>query len=266
MKFDGHVKLTTKALKQMKHNCPVMTGVCNAPMFKSSNGRVWLGNKKTSNSLDNYSSAIVNYLGASITPDILVQVTLPDAVAFVDLSERWTHEDPKGQRYHFMKSSNQTETQAYLLGVRFIKTHTENWVNTAKILIGTKIEKQKPLQNASWRNTRKYVEELALALHCLQDAFSPGHVERITPTKTPVGGLTGVSTPIRKIYDYSKQNHDDHGEHDYTQGAPDSNWGASAVNASVALMSMGIMSIHQQGWGLKGWPQFKSNWLPRALD
>lgn len=177
MKYDGHVKLTAKALEKFKQNCPIATNVCNAPMFKDTI-RVWLDDKDTSNSADNYSSGVLNYAIHSITPDILAQVTLPDAVSFVDITERWTHEAPKGQRYHFMRASGESQFQAYLNGINFIKKHTENWVAAAKLSIQENKIQQKPLQNATWRNTRAYVKELALALHCLQDSYSPGHVNR----------------------------------------------------------------------------------------
>ncbi|VAW60977.1 hypothetical protein MNBD_GAMMA10-489 [hydrothermal vent metagenome] len=104
MKFDGHVKLTNQAIERMKMTCPgFYAASCSALMFED-DFRIWPGSEENSTPTDNYTSAIFNYITNAITPDKISAVKLPDAVAFVDLDERWTHDDPKGQRYHFMKA------------------------------------------------------------------------------------------------------------------------------------------------------------------
>ncbi|MCF6259481.1 MAG: hypothetical protein L3J98_04850 [Gammaproteobacteria bacterium] len=45
MKYDGHVKITRKAMEKLKNNCPISTGICNAPMFEKAR-RVWLSDEK----------------------------------------------------------------------------------------------------------------------------------------------------------------------------------------------------------------------------
>jgi len=262
MKYDGHVKLTKKAIEKLKNSCPISTGICNAPMFDNAR-RVWLGDDDKSNATDNYSAAIFNYISHSITPDIIKQATLPDVVAFVDLKERWTHEHPDGQRYHFMRAPKESNLQAYENGVKFIKAHTEKWVEMSIKAVEHDVKENKPLQNATWKNTRAYIWELALALHALQDSFSPGHVKRIGAIKltSPHSGITDAVAPISGLYVYTEQDHDKHGEHDYGSGSPDSEWGATAVNASIALMSVGILSIAQKNKNLVGWEQFKFKWL-----
>lgn len=263
MKYDGHVKITRKAIEKLRNDCPISTGICSAPMFKTAK-RFWLSDGNTSNATDNYSSAILNYITHSITPDVIKQATLPDVVAFVDLKERWTHEHPDGQRYHFMRAQGESNKQAFDNSVKFIKTHTENWVKMAIASLEKDVKQSKPLQNATWRNTRSYVWELALALHALQDSFSPGHVSRKGAVKS-TQGITNWSGPISELYVYAKQNHDKHGEHDYDSGSPDSQWGAAAVNASISLMSVGLVSIAQKNKNLVGWDQFKMQWLSSSL-
>jgi len=266
MKYDGHVKLTRKALEKLKNNCPLSTSVCNAPMFAKAE-QIWLTNKDKSNPTDNYSSAIVNYIIHNLTPDSLKQVTLPDAVSFVDLKERWTHEHPDGQRYHFMRAPGESNKKAYENGVKFIKTHTQEWVKMAISSLEKDVKNEKPLLNATWKNTRDYVWQLALVLHALQDSFSPGHVKRTGGNKlTPAHpGITDGASTISDIFVYANQDHDKHGDHDYDSGSPDSGWGAAAVNASIALMSIGIVSIAQKQSGLVGWDQFKLKWLKTSV-
>ena len=265
MKFDGHVKLTSKALTKVKQSCPTDTSTCNAPMFKQE-ARIWLGDSKKSNTVDNYSSAVINYIGHALAPDVVFQIKLPDATAFVDLDHRWTHDDPKGQRFHFMRAENETEKEAYLNAIKFIKTHTENWVNAAKDIIKQK-SKPKPLQSATWRETRDYVKELALALHCLQDSFSPGHTQRYfdVQSESYPPGFYDRAAPIRKIFVYAHQDHEAHGDEDYRSGGTDSSWGNIAVNASAALITKGILSIPSEGRGLIGWDDFVNKWLSHKL-
>ena len=256
MKFDGHIKLTAAAVKKIKNQCPTLTITCNAPMFKSESFRIWLGDKNKSTAIDNYSSAFVNYIGHSLAPDFIYQVKLPDAVAFVDINESWTHESPAGQRFHFMRAENERNDIAHLNGCNFIREQTENWVNEAKRAMHSN---KQPLANARLSETRQYVKSLALALHSLQDSFSPGHTDRFFGDKPRMS--TPVLAPVRNLHVYSKQNHGKHGNSDYQSGGTKSQWGNHAVDASAALIKMGIISIPAPGQGLIGWESFKMNWL-----
>jgi hypothetical protein len=38
---------------------------------------------------------------------------LSNQLAFVDLNERWTHDDPNGQRYHFVRAKNESNVAAF---------------------------------------------------------------------------------------------------------------------------------------------------------
>lgn len=276
MKYDGHVKLTRRAIEKVKNNCPMVGGVCGAPMFKKV-PRVWIENSKTSNATDNYSAGFVNSFGPflNISGE---RINLPDAVAYVDIGERWTHDDPKGQRFHFMVAKGESESAAYQNAIKFIKTHTENWVNAAKDIILEK-NKPKPLQNASGRENKDYVKELALALHSLQDSFSIAHTHRyygdicLTTEAAKeaargiyIPGTTDSASPIRRLFIYDDQDHDKHGEDDYSSGGVDTPWGSVAVNASVALITMGIVSIPSATRGLTGWDAFVRNWLSEKID
>lgn len=262
MKFDGHVKLTLAAVQKVKQNCPAAQATCRAPMFRSERFRIWFGDARQSTPVDNYSAAIVNYTGHALAPDVLFQVKLPDAVAFVDLDERWTHTDPKGQRYHFMRAAGETELEAYYNGCTFIRTHTENWVNHAKRNLKKKVA---PLVNSNIDDTRDYVAQLALALHALQDSFSPGHTRRGYDDGPHRPGHPNHAAPIREIHVYDKQDHDDHGDDDYESGGIDSAWGRLAVEASADLITLGILSIPSSPAGLTGWESFKRKWLQGRL-
>ncbi|VAW64582.1 hypothetical protein MNBD_GAMMA09-948 [hydrothermal vent metagenome] len=278
MKFDGHVKLTAKAITRMKIKCPVTTGSCNAPMFKD-DFRLWFGDSKQSTPTDNYTSAVFNYISNAITPDNISAVKLPDAVAFVDLNERWTHDDPKGQRYHFMRARGESNQAAYYNAINFIERHTFNWVSNARKIL--KFESAmyrnkdvKPLQRPGIRLNNYYVKELALALHSLQDSFSPAHTQRYTgqrrPTDQVVAGIiksnSNVVMPIRNLYDYSAQDKNKHSSNDYSSGGPAGNWGELAVNASADLMILSIESLWKNDKGLTGWGAFKAKWLTARFN
>ncbi len=112
-----------------------------------------------------------------------------------------------------MRAPGESSKQAFDNGVRFIKTHTENWVEMAIVSMESDVKNNRPLQNATWKNTRTYVWELALALHALQDSFSPGHVSRKKTVKLAPDhpGITNWSAPVSELYIYSEQDHDKHG-------------------------------------------------------
>lgn len=273
MKFDGHVKLTSKAISIMKTKCPVTTGSCSAPMFDE-DFRIWLHSNNKSTPTDNYTAAILNYISAAVTPDKISTIKLPDAVAFVDLDERWTHDDPKGQRYHFMKASGETNQTSFFNAVSFIQLHTLNWVDNARKILKheTAMYKDKvvrPLQQSGVGLNNFYVKELALALHSLQDSFSPAHTERYSGSKKVNGHKpsskkhthSGLTMPIRKLHVYANQHHDKHGDSDYLSGGTSNDLGRMAASASADLMLMGIESLWKVDKGLIGWNQFKSKWL-----
>ncbi len=212
MKFDGHVKLTSQAVLKMKQKCPVTTGSCSAPMFQD-DMRAWFGDGQTSKPSDNYTSAILNYITNAVTPDKISTVKLPDAVAFVDIDERWTHDDPKGQRFHFMKAKGELNIAAYNNAREFIHVHTSNWVDSARkiMIFESQMYKEKvvrPLQSYGLGLTNHYVKELALALHSLQDSFSPGHTNRYMGMKKSINQTViiknhmnkGLVMPIRDIH------------------------------------------------------------------
>ena len=273
MKYDGHVKLTLQAISRMKKQCPVNTGSCSAPMFED-DFRMWFGDKNKSTPVDNYTSAIFNYILNGVTPDKISTVKLPDAVAFVDLDERWTHDDPAGQRYHFMKAKGENNIKAYNNATDFIYKHTLNWVETSRKILKyeSAVYKDKivrPLQNSGLGLNNYYVKELALALHSLQDSFSPAHTQRYQGGKRLVTQTVhdlkksdaNIILPIRNLYEYSSQDKEKHGSHDYHSGGPVNNWGEIAIRASADLMTMGINSLWKDDVGISGWNAFKARWL-----
>lgn len=268
MKFDGHVKLTMEALRIVGLNCPDPRS-CRSPILARSIARIWLGHSEKSTSFDNYSAAVVNYLGHMLTPDAVFQVTLPDAVAFVDLDEMWTHDDPKGQKYHFMKADGQTDAQGYENACRFIFHHANQWVISAQKEMKRLAQLRLNARGVSRTSPKaeliaSQVRELALALHSLQDSFSPGHTRRSYGTDAPGvcrPGYTDFAAPVRQLHVYSKQNHDEHAAHDYWSGSTKSPEGRVAIGASAALIGIGILSIASASEGLQGWEAFKRQWL-----
>lgn len=80
MKFDGHVKLTMEALRLVALNCPAPES-CRSPVLVRSIARIWLGHNEKSTSFDNYSAAVVNYLGYMLTPDAVERTRLITGLA-----------------------------------------------------------------------------------------------------------------------------------------------------------------------------------------
>lgn len=262
MKFDGHIKLTAAALEKLKSNCPTLADGCNAPMF-GEDARIWLGDDEASTVADNYSALVVNFSGHLLAPDIVYQVKLPDAVAFVDVYDLWTHFPrwfPSGQRFHFMRAPCESHVTAYDNACEFIRKHAEAWVLEAERAMA---DRPKLLDVEWWFETRSYVRSLASALHALQDSFSPGHTDRYFDCT--MYGPSQKVPPIRAIHVYDDHNKVDHADHDYDAGSTQSTWGQHAIDASVALMTMGILSIPHHGAGLIGWDHFKSTWLAHEL-
>ena len=125
MKNDGHIKLTVEAIKQMQRNCNVEKKLCTLPIFNADNTQ-WHDSSK-SNQMD-FISAYIGYLlnlKAYNFNALDPRRDLARRVAAVDFDESWTHNDPLGQRYHFMKASSESEKG--LSGVGW-ETYKAKWL------------------------------------------------------------------------------------------------------------------------------------------
>lgn len=262
MKFDSHVKLTNAALRKLKRRFP-QASVTQAPLFRTPPGS-YLKSAQHSTPVNNIGMAfqkallwsveeLNSFLCWGLSPST---ASLADDVALVDIRERWTHDSAEGQKYHFMRASNQSHHQAYVAACGFIHFHTHQWVSQVRTMLSLIGE---PLLHASPQEMHRYQLELALALHALHDSFSTAHTVR---GSVPV---RGGAAPIMELLDYSAQDHSKHGDEDYTSGGLAAGTGCHSVDASVDLIAMGIKSIAVRE-GLVGWDRFVATWLPEKID
>jgi len=82
-----------------------------------------------------------------------------------------------------MEAKGKHNIKACNNAVYFIYKYTLNWVDTSRKILKyeSAVYKDKivrPLQNSGLGLNNYYVKELALALHSLQDSFSPAHTQR----------------------------------------------------------------------------------------
>lgn len=263
MKCDGHAKITIKALKIFQKSCEIK--LCSTRIFSTAQ-RVWT-NRDKSTAFDNIGLSFFDWLlrPQSATSTELGRLT--NRVVAIDLDSQYRafHHVPEGQRYHFMRAKGETTAQAYENACMFIKQHADAWVGMTKNLVQG-AEKRKKFELLPRTKLNKSIEELALALHCLQDSFSPGHTVRAT--KLRIGSITRYEktnslSPIRELLVYAEQDTSIHGEQDYQAGGPTSQYGHHAVNASVELMRLGVKSVTAKSPQLLGlgWKNFQSKWL-----
>ncbi len=91
---------------------------------------------------------------------------------------------------------------------------------------------------------------MAVALHSLQDSFSPGHTQRdkFTDPNAPGG--------ILEIHIYSKQDHSKHSSDDFESGSIDSVHAKAAINASSELMYIAAHAVGNKANFLNDWKLF----------
>lgn len=280
MKNDGHIKLTLEAIKKMQSNCNIERKLCQLPMFSSNVNYGW-SNPKTSNRLD-FVSAYIAYvlnLTAYNYNNFDPRGNLATRVAAVDFDYSWTHSDPEGQKYHFMRAHGESEIGAYIKSSDFIKSNLRFWVIKAKRDINNL-----NMGNADYMTKRTGVKYLSLALHCLQDSFSPAHTIRSWRERSlfknvieyPTGfhqdmGRPGNPAPIVKIFDYSLQQHGHpmdtktpHSRGDMLSGSTHTKAGELAIRASQELIEAGLLSIFK-GRATTDWKKFSKKWLKHNL-
>lgn len=280
MKADGHIKISVEAITQMQKNCQVERKLCSLPIFL--NGNYQWSNPEVSNRAD-FISAFIAYmvnLRAYNFNAFDPRKNLARRIAAVDFDESWTHEAPTGQRYHFMKSSNETEYDSYINGCVFIKEKMDRWVIECKQKVNILKQLQNDNENVTFQTRRYGVKHLALALHALQDSFSPAHTVRSEKAiyqikcrkEAMISGVDAAEAnhphPIIKIFDYDKQKHGSpidtitpHSKGDIHSGSLNTNSGKLAVKATQELIILGLQSVSQNRDSLAGWGAYKAKWL-----
>ncbi|MCB0404808.1 MAG: hypothetical protein KDD51_08470 [Bdellovibrionales bacterium] len=266
MRCDGHIKLTSEAIRRLQTSCQHSAEICNPPMLHPIPRR-W-HKPLVSNSVDNGLTAWQWFIGSgSHKPDVFDRGNLANQVMAVDLNAatRWTHDHPLGQRYHFMRAPGETSHLAYLNATRFIEENARAWVHAFKRVLLLKAPEHSPMRLEA-------VDKLALAVHCLQDSFSPSHVRRafvMSALNFPLHLDIELSNPnrvppIRELFVYAQQNHDRHAEEDYASGSLHNSHGELAVAATVDFLKMCQQSAVRPSFALVGWEGFKQKWLAVA--
>lgn len=265
MKLDGHARLTNSAIRSFKKKCSLATDIfirdtiCHLPQFNTMN--VDWDNWKKSNEKDN--SALAYYIAAqelSLFGEVFHKLQkgyLTREVVAVDLEpfKLPYHILESGQKFHFMrKSKSQLMSAAHLDASNLVKSKAESWLkNMNRVFFGKRRHGRSRVSTIPAR--RSAASELAIALHSLQDSFSPAHTERKTYSEPQFpGAITG-------LYVYATQNHEDHSAHDFESGSIGSVYARSAVHASAELMMLCAKSISKKSTILLGWEQFKNRWI-----
>lgn len=148
-----------------------------------------------------------------------------------------------------MRAPKETVAVSHINGCKHIKDNADKWVNLTHRILNNKMT---VINN---RLREQAIEHLALALHCLQDTFSPGHTTRAhSGTITKPGHITD-------IHIYNEHNKHTHSAHDYTSGSTKSMLGKMSIAASTELMSHCLDSVANGQQKLHNWESYKSNWL-----
>ncbi len=228
--------------------------VCNIAEFKINNENDDWSNSEQSNSTDNISkslSILASQLWSNVPAINNFQGYLTEKVVAVDLDIKYIpgHWLDYGQKYHFLRIKNDTVHNAYANGCEFILFNILGWLNNTVRIKHNKFT----VINSSLK--QKAIEHLALALHCLQDTFSPAHVKRAPSKDATKPGR------IENIYVYDKINKITHSELDYHSGSLSSFEASMAVEASVALMLSCIKAAANDYYVFVEWDSFKNKWL-----
>lgn len=269
MRFDGHVNITLHALDILTNRSKRKDVIWPAPKAK-------VGDKSTS--FDHWRGV----LGYLISPD----AGLPQLVAGVsDITAVHSHFSPNLQRLHFMRASDETELAAYQNCFTFIVNQTEAWVLGSTESIG------KVVTRAAMKELLRPVPAvkkgfevdalLAMALHCLQDSFSPGHVLRSemdgsqslgTAKRNASPACYESAPPIRKIFDYNHpgdqadvQAKEEHEGSDIYAGSLAYAAANAAAYASANLIEIALDSIANQRSDPTAWTRFRVRWLTHKL-
>lgn len=267
MKCDGHITITEEAFRKVFADCggDVNTRECDA-RFTGSNLNMYQGTFK------GWDVAQIRCVAASAQSLYAAQM-----VAGVD-AEVTSHYMDRKQAYHFMRATNESELTAYRKGCDFIRDRTTGFVHETSAML-RKMPKPMPAGEDlvftdqfgekraltifyhSRAGTHKIVHpfartpffnpsHLARALHCLQDSFSRGHVDRDSAGR------------ISDIYIFEDQDEKEHGHLDIISGTHKDNPDRkSAVEASADLIKLALRASFRMEVILSEWAAFSQRWL-----
>ena len=269
MKLDGHAKLTNGAIQSFRNRCTqasdkfLRESVCRSPQFNTLNVK-WQDAKR-SNSKDNdkmlYFIAAQELSLISESMHSLKSGYLTRETVAVDLEPLKLpfHILDVGQKYHFMRiGDKQTVQSAHQEASQLIRDKAEAWLkHMHRAMFGKQHHGRN--RNVTTVFRRRAVSELAVALHSLQDSFSPAHTLRKSFTNPQAPG------EITDIFVYAEQDHAQHGEHDFESGSMKSLYAQAAVHASAELMHLCASAISKKSTSLLNWEQFKHRWIKLGL-
>ena len=127
MKYDSHVRLTNAALKLLATRCP-RPNACSASWLKAY-PTVWVQDGRNSNPIDNWGFGVASGASYILQLQRIFAPDLPAAVGLVDVQTYFSLGHPEGQKYHFMRASDEPHKDAYDKGVGFVFSHTLQFVN-----------------------------------------------------------------------------------------------------------------------------------------
>ncbi|HED33359.1 MAG TPA: hypothetical protein ENJ08_03955 [Gammaproteobacteria bacterium] len=263
MKLDGHARITNSAVRSFKKKCSKAFSqlICHAPQFSTLNEK-WQGGV-ASNEIDN--NALLRTIISqelSLVTDAhhvrLKQGYLVREVVAVDVEPLKLpyHFLDIGQKFHFMRiSEEQSISDAHQDAARLIKWQVRKWLIKMRRVHAAKLNFHGSFKFNNNTLRQGAASNLAIALHALQDSFSPGHTLRKQYVNPRFPG------EITDIYIYENQDADAHGVQDFEAGSPKSILAQSAVYASADLMRICAMSLSKGAPYLLGWESFEERWL-----
>jgi hypothetical protein len=265
MKLDGHAKLTNSAMISYKSKCAMATSIllnhklCRSTQFSTLN-KNWADGENSNVDDNDMMTKYIIIQELSIFGEGalgLKQGYLVREVVAVDLEPMKLrhHFLDAGQKFHFMRRSTKPNISlAHEECVGFIKESITKWISLmTRALSNRRGAGRRKITTVGLR--REAASNMALALHALQDSFSPGHTKREKFTDPNFPG------DISDIYIYSSQDHDKHSDDDFDSGSLSSVHAKAAIQASSELMYMAAKSVVNKSVVPIDWNEFQSKWL-----
>jgi len=232
--------------------------VCHLPQFN-----MWNISWDSTDSNESDNKNLVKYIIAqelSIFGDSFQRISsgyLARKVVAVDLELPlvFGHYFGWGQKYHFMRRAlGATVKDAHKEAIELIRKETMDWIRSMMHILYS--YRRHGRSNGSTTFLRKRAaSHLAIALHSLQDSFSPGHTKRAPYEHFQHPGA------IEDIYIFTEQDKHNHSQHDFDSGSVNSPHARSAVYASADLMRLCALSVSMKSMLPVGWSAFEDRWL-----
>ncbi len=264
MKLDGHAKLTNSAIRAFKSRCSKSTDVffrekmCQLPQFS-----IWNINWDGVDSNKNDNRFLIKYIIAqelAVFGEFSHKIGngyLTREVVAVDLEPLKLpyHRFDFGQKYHFMRrASGATVKDAHRECVELIRKEAMNWIKLMMQILYSYRRRGRSGGSTVFLRKRA-ASHLAIALHSLQDSFSPGHTKRTSYENYKHPGA------IEDIYIYKEQDTHKHSQHDFASGSMNSFLSRSAVYASADLLQLCALSVSRKSVIPLNWNTFENRWL-----